>query len=340
MQIKKIRILTGLMLLVGVLCGCGDLSDVTEDLVKDVEESIEREGGGNITSNTVDEIIDETSILETNEDTTEADNRYKIGDTAKFSTENSGKISVTLDEWGSVKREFEEDTILYVNYTIENIGEERVTVGNSLFDIYADNYSIGQTYYGDDYIMSADLSVGRKVDGTIYAEVNPDDAKVIEVEFSDAIFVIKDESIAANEDIYAEGVGGKVEGKDITHVKEYQDSFEEILDDVVSSKASMSRTFCWEAGENEDYRGGEVSIIIEESMDVVILIGNCWYGEDENEYAGLALYEYDDGTIGFENESGELLLLNMYDNGEMYIEDYTAHGSYGAAFTGLYHGIE
>lgn len=67
-----------------------------------------------------------------------SDTRLQIGDTVTLWMDNGGKINVTLTDWGSKYNGFD-GTVLYVSYTIENVGKENVTVGPGLFDVYADD---------------------------------------------------------------------------------------------------------------------------------------------------------------------------------------------------------
>lgn len=116
---------------------------------------------------------------------------------------------------------------------------------------------------------------------------------------------------------------------------ENQGYLNDLLDEVLASRGSYATDFHWEEGENEDSRGADVSIIIEEDMEVIILSGVCWNGAVECEYLGLAIDENDDGSIKFEDENGEHLLMYMLEDGGMHIEDDRAYS--GATFSGTYY---
>ncbi|MBD5507483.1 MAG: hypothetical protein HDR05_05420 [Lachnospiraceae bacterium] len=109
---------------------------------------------------------------------------------------------------------------------------------------------------------------------------------------------------------------------------------ENLLDEVMASRASYGRAFQWDEGENEDSDGADVTILIEEDMDVMMLTGNCWHGAQEDEYLGLCIGDNDDGSIIFEDENGGRLIVYMQEDESIYIEDFRA--SSGATFTGTY----
>ena len=128
-----------------------------------------------------------------------SDARHQIGESVAFVTDNGGEISVIFTDWGS-KFDGIDKTVLFVSYTIENVGKESVSVGPGLFDVYADDYSIAKTSVlgGTDDSHYVDLSAGRKTDGTFYADINPENADVIEVECGGSVFVLKDVSMVGS----------------------------------------------------------------------------------------------------------------------------------------------
>jgi hypothetical protein len=141
-----------------------------------------------------DENSDSASASET------SDSRHQVGETVIFTADNGGEISITLTDWGTTHRVYDDDTpALYVKYEIENVGNKDVTIGGSLFNVYADNYNVGTAsvlseYEVGDVIYARTLSSGRKVDGALYKDVNPADVSVIEVEVGSSVFVLKDDS--------------------------------------------------------------------------------------------------------------------------------------------------
>ena len=73
-----------------------------------------------------------------------------------------------------------------LSFEFENLGTSDKTITTYSFDCYADGLDCNQTFIRDDD-LSATLSAGRKVKGTVTYEV-PDDATVIEVEFNDNVW--------------------------------------------------------------------------------------------------------------------------------------------------------
>lgn len=123
-----------------------------------------------------------------------ATNDYYLGDSAEFITDNGGKITVTFTDWGTDYESLTQTELFYVQYEIVNTGEITVSVGNSLFDIYADNYAVSQNYLPTDVVRSEDISPNRSIRGRIYGEVDPYSVQKIEVEIGDVAFLIKDSS--------------------------------------------------------------------------------------------------------------------------------------------------
>jgi hypothetical protein len=119
-----------------------------------------------------------------------------------------------LTDWGTVN--YHDNTSLYIKYTIENIGSETVSVGNSLFNVYADDYHVGVSYahnYEFGETVSGDISSGRKMDGALYYDVNPANVTVIELECGGEVFVIKDDNIS---DADSEGEVTALSEKDLS----------------------------------------------------------------------------------------------------------------------------
>lgn len=122
--------------------------------------------------------------------------KYKIGETVKMKNDTT-KIDLTLTEWGTVYDTLSEEILTYVSFSVTNTGEGNVYVYNDMFNVYADDYSAKYTSWFDDDSntpFSADLSPGRKFNGTFYLQLDPDDVSNIEVELGDVVFVVKDET--------------------------------------------------------------------------------------------------------------------------------------------------
>lgn len=183
MKSKKIAIIIALAASAVNLWGCSEDSSTTIDANKILEE----QAAENKESETSEQSSSE-------KEETASDTRFRINQTAEFDLDNGGKLNVTMTGWGTGYEMGSNEPFLRIAYTIENTGEEKVTVGNFLFTVYADNYAADSLVLAEDNkgVATADLSSGRKVDGELYAAINPENVSVIEVELWDAVFVIKD----------------------------------------------------------------------------------------------------------------------------------------------------
>lgn len=148
------------------LFGCGDR------MVEEINEAIEAEGGMEGVENNAEElarhftdslgitdaeryVIDEETgaiITDGTKDTaTNADNFIGLNETVAFNMQNGGMINVTFTECGS------KNDIAYITYIIENIGDIDVTVGESMFSVYANDY-IADLNYGEHSVYEETIS--------------------------------------------------------------------------------------------------------------------------------------------------------------------------------------
>lgn len=112
---------------------------------------------------------------------------YGLNEAVSFELNNGGQISVTFTKYGQI------EDIAYINYEIENIGNTSVTVGESLFSVYANDYA-AELNFGENTIYQETISVGRKVSGTLYPNMLLDKVKRLEIECGDVIFLLRDTS--------------------------------------------------------------------------------------------------------------------------------------------------
>ncbi len=110
---------------------------------------------------------------------------YGLNEAATFELNDGGEISVTFTNYG------EKDDTAYINYEIENIGNTDVTVGESLFSVYANDY-IADLGYGANTMYEEIISVGRKASGTLYPDMLLDQVKRLEIECGDVTFLLRD----------------------------------------------------------------------------------------------------------------------------------------------------
>lgn len=147
---------------------------------------------------------EDSSVAENENDTS----YLHIGDVVKLTSDAGEELSITFTDWGETKDYFGE-TAIYINYTLENIGEAEAIFNPAMILAYADDYEIAQTVGSESGIDTVStLSSGRKADATLYLSVNPSAVSVIEIECGGCIWRIKDESTRINNE--NEKVSGNV----------------------------------------------------------------------------------------------------------------------------------
>ena len=184
------------------LFGCGDR------MVEGINEAIEAEGGMEGVKNNAEElarhftdsleiteaeryIIDEetgaiiTDGNQTKDTTTNTNKFIGLNETVAFNMQNGGVINVTFTECGS------KNDIAYITYVIENIGDIDVTVGESMFSVYVNDY-IADLNYGEYSVYEETISSGRKVSGKLYPNIIMDKVVKLEIECGDIVFLLRD----------------------------------------------------------------------------------------------------------------------------------------------------
>ena len=114
-------------------------------------------------------------------------NIYYVGDTVQMSWEDGSSVEISFLDWG-VYYDYKNDKCLYIECEITNTGTDELRIG-SWFSVYADNYVVESSLEGE----WASLSPSRSAHGKIRAGIDPDSVSVIEVEFADAVLIVKDE---------------------------------------------------------------------------------------------------------------------------------------------------
>lgn len=187
-----------LVLFLIAIFGGGDDADDVSSNGSVVEETEPAE------TEVVEDTEDELAASDTEEATgysgsSESGSEYYIGDTTRFSLDNGGMIDVTIDGI-SCNTSVLDQPYVRVDYTVENVGTELVTVGESMFTLYADDTYVESTYItGDgDVHYGETLSTGRKLTGSCHFLVDYDAVNRIELEvFNDAIYVLKEAGVSA-----------------------------------------------------------------------------------------------------------------------------------------------
>lgn len=202
MKYKKLMAIIIISLASINLFGCGDR------MVEGINEAMEAEGGMEGVKNNAEElaghftdslgitdaeryVIDEetgaiiTDGNQTKDTTTNVNNFIGLNETVAFNMQNGGMINVTFTECGS------KNDIAYITYVIENIGNIDVTVGESMFSVYANDY-IADLNYGEHSVYEETISSGRKVSGKLYPNIIMDKVVKLEIECGDIVFLLRD----------------------------------------------------------------------------------------------------------------------------------------------------
>lgn len=113
---------------------------------------------------------------------TPTEGALKVGETLEGKTVNITYLSCFADTSDNMFIN-PKDGCHYVTCEIEyeNVSNSDVSISCYSFDCYADGINCTQAFYRDD-LISATISAGRKVKGTVTFEI-PDDASVVEVEY-------------------------------------------------------------------------------------------------------------------------------------------------------------
>lgn len=202
---KKIVILIAMGMIMAAISGCAVVDESTRDVNNNAESTNEAEENTEPTS----EYDAENSIAsKTLDEESVQSAKYQVGDTVAFETTSGAQIEVTITDWGYDSNVYTDERLLYVEYEIKNVGNISVTVSNALFNIYADDYVVQQSFSAssDMAVASAELSGGRKVAGRVYGDINPDSVGTIDLEVGDAVFAIKDGNTSTNDSVEASDV--------------------------------------------------------------------------------------------------------------------------------------
>lgn len=138
-------------------------------------------------------------------------------------------------------------------------------------------------------------------------------------------------------DKYQDENYGKTEGM-FSEIEKTDDVLED-LDTVPTTSDNediQQASFRWETGKNEDSKGAELLLWVDESNDTVGIEGNSWAGINMGEFSGLAVAMYEDETLEFMDENGNTLLVSPLEDGGIYVEESGITGGIGTTFTGTY----
>ena len=170
MKWRKMSAFFAMMVVLSLgLCGCGD-SDSSEETTS--QESTEEEA-----------------------ETVESDVAKQVGEPIYLTDANGGTMTLTINDWGKDYETLSSKKLLYVEYEIENTGDTDVSFGNSVFEIYADDYTVEQSYIEDGADMLSTIAPGRKANAKLYGVMDPDNVTNIELQINDIVIAIKGEKV-------------------------------------------------------------------------------------------------------------------------------------------------
>lgn len=204
---KKFLLVTALCMTGSLaIAGCED-NDIQKKAGEDSKQTQEDVAESDEIPSTGEEAGTDTGSSAENENQPAAQ-EYRIGEVMELVTDNGGKFELTITDWGKSYEEYTQEAQLYVEYDITNTGTTTLRLGSVMFDVYADNYAVGQTIFGKDNVTIEEVSAGRSLRGRLYADMDPSQAEVIELEIGDVVIVLKDgnvqESGGGNVQIYGD----------------------------------------------------------------------------------------------------------------------------------------
>lgn len=172
-----IAVIFVLLILIGVIFGSGEESDVSS--VNEAEETVVDETGSDESGDAVSEDIEESA------DSEEVSNVFHVGDVVE--TDNLRITFVSAEQYQE-ENEFLQPKDGYeywrFEFNFENISDTDQAVSSMMdWECYADNQKVDQTWLGDESGLDATLSSGRTTQGSVYFEI-PVDAESIELEYS------------------------------------------------------------------------------------------------------------------------------------------------------------
>lgn len=162
-----------------------DIEDLTQDDIEKEQTEVKEDEMSQAD-------VDSEALLQENSKSEK--NYYELGETVRFT---SG-LELTLTDVGTARDNVLGENYVYIIAEAENTGTESIQISGSYFHFYADDYSMNNSYFNDNYLQSQCLDPGRKTAGKVFAECNDyDTINVLEVQFGDAVFRLKDATAEA-----------------------------------------------------------------------------------------------------------------------------------------------
>lgn len=132
------------------------------------------------------------AVSENNNEKDYADNKYYyIGETVSMiQNDGEGEFELTFINCGTVEEYGKVST--YIEYEVKNIGDTDIYFNDKEIECYADGYSVNADFViNGNYNNNVTLSSGRNVTAEIYFDVNINNVESLQLEYADAIWVIK-----------------------------------------------------------------------------------------------------------------------------------------------------
>lgn len=136
---------------------------------------------------------------QTEEQKEDAYRYFYAGDTFSF----TDGVEVTVVGTGKGTDQESQETYVYVELDISNQSDTDIMAGSYCSGFYGDDYSMGVSSieYGNDNIFMTVIAKGRRGHGRLYAGCqNYDNLTNIEMEYGDAIIVVKDEKVSPSQE--------------------------------------------------------------------------------------------------------------------------------------------
>ena len=217
---------------------------------------------------------------------------YSIGETVHF---QNGQ-AITITESGYMYSDWQEKTIMYIDFMVENEGSEAGKVSCGSFSVYADNKAVEQVTETDSFTITS-LDPGRVVQGRIYVDLNPENVRDIEVQVGDAVWVIQ--GLGSGTEIKVDGVRVEIP-EELYYSAEWLDN-----EGIFVNTASTSIMELDFYDEPDDSVLGQMKISDENHAlnyegEFVLLFQNVYYlVHDGNEQVLVSFYEYNMNDVHY-----------------------------------------
>jgi len=184
LEVFVLLVSTGLLILV-IMAATGKFDHIAEQV-----SGGDLGGGSQSKESPVSQEEDEAAS-ETEEEKKEAYRYFRAGDTFSF----VDGVEVTVVDTGKETDWESQKTYVYVELDISNQSDANIITNSYCYGFYGDDYSLGTGTidYGVDNMIGTVISKGRRGHGRLYEECpDYDTLSNIEMEFGDAIIIIKD----------------------------------------------------------------------------------------------------------------------------------------------------